>query len=73
MLYSGTQSPSQSASAYLFSIICILSTCPLHFSQIGLHVVPWLGHDDLHLCVFLHALYPVRNPPSQLTESLAVF
>lgn len=73
MLYSSTPSPSQSASAYLVSVICVLSVCTLHFSQIGLHAVPWMGHDDSCLCVFLHALCPVRNSPSQLTESLAVF
>lgn len=49
-------------SACLFSIICLLPTCTLHFSQIGLHAVPWIGHDDSCLCVFLHAICPVRRP-----------
>lgn len=52
--------PSQ-ASAYLFSIICLLPTCTLHFSQIGLCAVPSMDHDDLCLRVFLHTVCPGRN------------
>lgn len=52
------------ASAYLFSIVCLLPTCTLHFRQIGLHAVPWMDRDDSCLCVFLHAVYLKKCSPS---------
>lgn len=62
MVYFGTQSLHSQASAYLFSIIGLLPAWTLHFSQIGLRAVPWIGHDDLCFGVFLHTVCPVRKP-----------
>lgn len=45
------------SSGCLFSIICLLPTCTLHFSQIGLHAVPWMGQDGS-----CHSACPVRKP-----------
>lgn len=55
MVYFGTQRLHSQASAYLFSIIGLLPAWTLHFSQIGLRAVPWIGHDDSCFDVCLSA------------------
>lgn len=52
------------ASACLFSIICFFPTCTLHFSQMGSHEAPWMGHDTLCLRVFLYSLPCEKLSPS---------
>lgn len=52
------------ASACLFSIICFFPTCTLHFSQMGSHEAPWMGHDALCLRVFLYSLPCEKPSPS---------
>lgn len=39
------------ASAYLFSIICLLPACALHFSQVGLRASPWMVMMTLVWCL----------------------
>lgn len=67
MLYADIQGPSQTGLClfvclFVLSIICLLPARTLHFSQIGLHVAPWMAHDNSCLCVFLYVVCPVGNP-----------